>query len=113
MSGGFEYEFTLSEAKTVEIKFDYSLKITSAYESNEYGEVVVALDGTDVVVKRLQGRGGTYSCSNAGEVVVFPNVQPGSHKVTLGAYNNQKTTSDEDTHVTYDNVKVTAKEAPA
>ena len=106
MSGGWEYSFTTTTDGRLEIKFDYVLDVSSAYESNEFGEAVVQLDGVDVVVKRLTGRSGTYYKSQVGEVIVFPYVGAGDHKITLGAHNNQKTTSDEDTKVTYDNVKV-------
>ena len=110
MSGGWEYDFTTTTAGRVEVMFDYDLTLTNKYESNEFGEIVVALDGVDVAVKRLTGKGGTYSASKSGEVVVFDFVPAGSHTVTMGAHNNQKTSSNEHTTVTYDYVKVTLEE---
>ena len=106
MSGGWEYKFTTTTDGKLEVKFDYHLWISNQYESNEFGEVVVQLDGVDVAVKRLVGRGGTYTDSKTGHVVVFPYLAAGSHKVILGAHNNQKTTSNEYSTVKYDNVKV-------
>lgn len=110
MSGGWEYSFTTTESGSIKVFFDYTLFITSAYESNEYGEAVVELDGVEVVVKRLTGGYGTHSIAKTGEIVAFPGVAAGSHKVTVGVYNNQKTTHDEYTKVSFDNVKVTLEE---
>ena len=110
MSGGWEYSFTTTESGNIKVFFDYSLFISSAYESNEYGEAVVELDGVEVVVKRLTGGCGTHSVAKTGEIVAFPGVASGFHKVTLGVYNNQKTTHDEYTKVSFDNVKVTLEE---
>eukprot|EP00977_Amphora_coffeiformis_P007422 scaffold1605_cov158-Amphora_coffeaeformis.AAC.5 len=110
MSGGWQYDFETETAGSVEITFDYELTISNQYESNEYGEVVVALDWVDVAVKRLTGKGGTYQALKTGETVVFNYVPAGSHTITVGGHNNQKTSTDEYSTIKYDYVKVSLEE---
>ncbi len=93
MSGGFRRAFSLGQAGPVDITVGYSLTSDAAYEDNECSQVLVAVDG------RLYGNAGTDTvveiCSGGGQSGTFifttESLAAGSHTLTVGGYNNQKT----------------------
>lgn len=109
LSGGWRTTFTLTEETAVNLNFYYSLWMSEGYESDECGEVLVAVDGVlfgtdpdDYVVRRCDGGSRT---GNFHETIVLP---AGEHELTLGGYNNKSTFTDEVATIHIDNVFVFA-----
>ena len=112
MSAGWDYDFTLPAEARVQVVFDWVLTKESDYESDEYSEVVVALDGEEVVIQRLtgDGNGGTSDvATGTAETVSWSGVTAGTtHTITVGVYNNKKTFNNEFATVEIDNVVISS-----
>ncbi len=116
MSGGFNKTFTVDNAQTgTEVTFRYRLQMSSEFESDEYGEVLIAIDGqlygvggNDYVVRQAgDGNGGSSFDSGFVEVTVdVGNLSAGNHTLTLGGFLNKKTFGDEDIEVSFTDVEV-------
>lgn len=112
MSGGWAYTFSLVQAGTIELVFTWELVVDMNYESDEFGEMIVSLDGDERVIQRLTGDGNGGSDGTAtgtANTEIWLNVGTGSHTVILGGYNNKKTFNDEFTRVRLDHVKITSQ----
>ena len=111
MSGGWEYTFTLTEAAEVNLNFWYNLFLASNYESDEYADAYLSIDGSETFLSRLvgDGNGGNTQSTGWQEANVNLGFLPaGSHTVRLGAFNNKKTWSDESTEMYLDDLTVTS-----
>jgi uncharacterized protein YkwD len=115
ISGGWSKSFTLEEAQSVTLTLSFKLTQSSDYEPNEYSEALVALDGDLVGVggrdylARIAGDGSGGPSRSTGWRTVeidLGELEPGSHSLTLGGYNNAKTEAVERTTVHFDNVVV-------
>ena len=75
---------------------------------------MVEIDDTVVTIAKQYGKdgGGGGTLSGTDRVVEFTNVPAGTHKITLGIYNNQKTYHNERSYVTYDNVEISTEAPP-
>ena len=114
MSGGWSTTFNLSEAGDVDISFDYTYIFKCAYDAGEYSEVLMSVDGTLVgdggeVVALLEPSGCDNSALTGSFSTTVTGLSAGVHTITLGGYNNQKTTKSESTTLTFDNVLVTTE----
>ncbi|PID86997.1 MAG: hypothetical protein CSB13_01625 [Chloroflexi bacterium] len=109
MSGGYQTSFNMPDSGTVDVSFYYSLYMPNAYEWDECSEVLVSIDD------QLYGNGNhDYVSRNCDGVnanwrqfsFTSDNLAAGAHTLTIGGYNNQKTTSDEMTRIWFDDVLV-------
>lgn len=110
MSGGWSRSFTLSSPSTVSISFIYRLTQTEDYDPDEFSEALMAVDGNITIIATLTGNGdggGTQS-TDFKTFQTQLNLGAGTHTLTLGDYNNKKTSTSEFTDVEYDDVLVTA-----
>ena len=113
MSGGWSGTFTAPTAMTVDISFDYTVTFPCNYEPDETGQILFALDGALLgsgANTSLIDRDGGSNCNNAPIRQSYQGsaaVTAGVHTITLGAYNNKKTTATEQLTATFDNVRVT------
>ena len=118
MRGNFNRLFWVSDHQEVTLSFDYTLEQSCAYETDEASELRAALDnvplttGSNPFIARVVGNGnpcpgvsasGTYSKTFA--------LTPGKHSLDISGLNNQKTSADELTTLTIDNVLITASGA--
>jgi len=110
MSGGWQYAFTATAAGASSVTFSYRMNVSTEYESDEYSEVLVAIDGqlkgigaNDYVVRVADGGDTGWQTVT----INLGNLSAGSHTLTLGGFNNQKTTAVEETVITFDNVALT------
>lgn len=102
----------------ITISVDYKLSHSGYLESDEYGEVAIALDDVyygangDTIIAHLDGDGNN---NNGGTVfttgwqtytVTIPNQSNSLHEISLIGLNNQKTTIDEKVTVLFDNIKI-------
>ncbi len=110
ISGGWEKEFTVDTDARLALSFDYQLTNTR-FDDDEYTEVLVMFDGA------LVGTGGNdYVEHLAGRrelewkqaEIDLGTVSSGAHTLTIGLYNNKRTTVEEQGDLLIDNVSVTS-----
>ncbi len=118
MSGGLPKSFTLSTPKSVTLSFDYQLTQAANYEADEFSDALLAFDGRLIGVNggsflfRIfgDGEGGAARASGMRHVDInLGTLASGNHTFTLGGFNNKKTSPDESTSVSFDNVKLVTK----
>ena len=111
MSGAWQVDFTLAEDMDVSLSFSYELLISSRYESDEFSQVLLSLDGgAPITVDELFGNGNGGSDDTTGLQDFALDLGPleaGTHSLSIGGYNNKKTWSNETTEITVDDVLVT------
>jgi len=116
MSGGWAINFDTSSTSDVTISFRYRLEISGRFESDEWVEMLMSLDGTqfgsggnDYVFQHVGGPQGPTIDSGwqLFEVTIY-NVASGSHQLVIGAYNNKKTFSNEFVEAWIDDVVVSS-----
>ncbi len=119
MSGGWVQGFSLGSAATVTVSFRYNLRMSSEYESDEYGQVLVSLDGTlygqggdSVAQMSGNGNGGSTETTGWQQFQFSAPLGSGNHTLILGGYNNKKTYNNEWTEVLVDDVVVTTGSMP-
>ena len=115
MSGGWRQTFDLAADSDVSISFVYKLTQASDYESDEWSQALVSVDGTlygegaDDYVARITGDG------NGGSPIAtawhrfymdLGTLSAGTHTIIIGGYNNLKTYNDESTEIIIDDVIV-------
>jgi hypothetical protein len=114
MSGGWSDTFNLASDGTVTVSLRYRMFMGEGYESNEYGEVILDIDGTqygndtNTSLVHLDGNGNGGGTDDTGwlyDEFEIP-LTAGNHTLTIGAYNNKATASDEWVEVFFDEVKV-------
>ena len=120
MSGGWQQGFTLSEQTEVTVSFRYNLTQSRDYGYDELSQVLVSVDGTlygeeahDYVAQIVgNGRGG-YPQTTGWQVfeVNLGTLTAGDHTLTVGGYNNKKTSLNESTVVLIDDLQVVAASA--
>ena len=109
MSGAWERNFTLDEPSSVEISFEYRLKVSVDNDAGEYGQAMVAVNGgTPTVVASIAGGGDSDWQVHRFSV----DLPAGTHTLSLGGFHNQKTTRTESVEVSFDSVRV-APHTPA
>lgn len=115
MSGGWEIEFEVVNAVEVSLSLWYELRQTGEYENDEYSEMLITLDGTlfgmtpnDYVAQIVgDGSGGPEITTGWQQFSIsFGTLSAGTHTLAVGGYNNKKTTVNETTWITVDNVLV-------
>lgn len=116
MSGGFRGSFTVPGASSVPIRVTvwYRLVIDSQFEFDEYGELLVAIDGelvgtagNDYVARFFgDGNGGSDMDTGWQSFTVVRQLAPGAHTLTLGGYLNKTTEAAELALMSFDDVNV-------
>ncbi len=111
MSGAWEIDFELAAAMDATLSFDYELVLAADYESNEFSQVLVSLDGgAPILVAELfgDGNGGFDQTTGLQSLELdLGNLAAGSHSLAIGGYNNRKTVANEATEITIDDVLLT------
>lgn len=116
MSGGFRSTFTVPGSSSVPIRVSvsYRLIINSQFEFDEYGELLLAIDGVlagtagnDYVARFFgDGNGGANMDTGWQTFTVVRQLAPGSHTLTLGGYLNKTTEALEVATCSFDDVNV-------
>ncbi|GAI91462.1 unnamed protein product, partial [marine sediment metagenome] len=119
MSGAWERTFNLAVPAKVMVSVRYNLTQTGTYEADEFSQALLAVDGTlygngpaDSLVQ-ITGDGNTGPALTSGWQqfeVNLGELPAGDHTVSIGAYNNKKTFTNESTEALIDDVLVA--EAP-
>jgi uncharacterized protein DUF4347/cellulose/xylan binding protein with CBM9 domain/cadherin-like protein len=114
-SAGWSHTFSLTQETIVAFSLDFRMLMGEGYETTEYGEVILDIDGTrygsDTNSSLLHtigdGNGGGTMDSGWQSTQLEVALSAGNHTLTLGAYNNNATWTDEWAEVFFDNVQVT------
>ena len=115
MSGGWNYDFNLSEQSDLMITFQYNLIQDAGYEDDEYSQVMMSFDGTlygtngNDYIAQITGDGNGGSNLTTGWQTFTLNlnqIAAGDHSLTIGAFNNKKTWDTEVTTFRIDDVQV-------
>lgn len=115
ISGGWTTTFTLSEPSNVALSFWYKLTQTADYESEEFSQLLMSVNGTLVgsgannFVAQLVGNGNGGDIETTGWQFYSVNLESlaaGDHVLAIGGYNNQKTYNNEQTEILIDQVTV-------
>ena len=118
MSGGFVRTFSLPSAQPVVLSLRYRLLHFPDYESDEYGEALVAVngvllgqDGPDYLARlHGDGDGGPRRVVEWRPVGFDLGVLPaGTHTVAIGGFNNKKDSATEKTVILFDDVVVATR----
>jgi hypothetical protein len=117
MSGGWRTTFNVT-GSPASVRFDLSYRLLFAenFETDEYGEALVSVDGllqgiapNDYLV-RFTGDGNSPPVLDSGwQTHTFTlNLADGQHTLTVGGFLNKTTFDDEDVQSFYDNIRITA-----
>ena len=113
MSGGWQKRFALDVSANVVISFRYNMTMSPDYEGDEFSQVLMSVDNVlygdapiDFVVQISgNGDGGNPGTTDWQRFEVSINDLPaGEHILTLGGFNNKKTTRTESTEILIDDV---------
>ncbi len=116
MSGGWQTTINVTDTSTGTLTFRYNMTQTSTYESDEFSQVLVSVDGTlygsggNDYVAQITGDGNGGPALTTGWqtfTVDIGTLSPGTHTITLGGYNNKKTFNNESTDIRFDDVQLT------
>jgi hypothetical protein len=116
MSGGWSRTFDLARSGRLRVTLRMQVTQTSEYESNELSQALVSIDGALVgtapndFVAQVAGDGNGGTPRTTGFLLVTLDLgtrAAGSHQLTLGGFNNQKTLNNESTEILIDDVAVT------
>jgi len=114
MSGGWVANFdTTGTASPVDIEVSFRLLFTGGYESDEVGQALLSVDGTLIGVNpndylfQFSGDASTNWDSGWVTEVLSITLDPGTHQIIVGGFNDKSTVVGEVTEVFFDNVKVT------
>jgi DUF5010 C-terminal domain len=118
MRGNFNRMFWVAAHQEVTLRFDYTLEQSCAYETDEASELRATMDnvplttGTTPFIARVVGNGNACpGVSTSGTYTKTFALLPGKHFLDISGFNSQKTSSDELTTLTIDNVLITASDA--
>ncbi len=108
-SGGWSDTFNLAQAETVTVSLQYRLFVANPYEAGEYGEIILDIDGTrygtdlNNSLAHIAGGGDTGWLYAEFDIALGA----GAHTLTVGAYNNNATASDEFIEAYFDDINLT------
>ena len=120
MSGGWNHNFTLEETANVHVNFFTRTSLTKDLEADEFVEGNISINGQRVYVdnnpyfQRLHGSSDKTHPLNSGwkEINLSLGVlEPGNHTVTIGAFQNKKTYSNEYTSIRIDDFHIHSESA--
>ncbi len=113
MSGGWSRTISFPTAVNIRLTFRYNLSQTNQYESDEYSQILLSVDGTlhgtspHDYIAQVAGDGPGGPAPSTGWrlfQVDLGMLGAGEHIITIGGYNNKKNHVNEATTVLIDNV---------
>lgn len=110
LEGAWRRSFMLAQSAQTTVTVDYRIFQADEYESSEWTEARVAIDGTEVTPSNSDSfprvsDGGTLGWAT---YTFERDLSAGSHTIELIGFNNQKTASGEFGSVSFDNLDITA-----
>ncbi len=113
MSGGWRRTFTLAVPTSLTLSFRHRLTETATYESDEFSQTLVTVDGTlygvapNDYIAQVTGGGSTTTGWQLVQINLGT-LAAGTHTLALGGYNNKKNNSNESAEVLIDDLLLTA-----
>jgi hypothetical protein len=113
-SGGWSQDFSVGRDVMGQVTLSFRLLMDQGYESNEFGEVILEIDGirhgndvnSSLVHQIGNGNGGGVDDTGwLTESFIVP-LSAGIHTLVIGAYNNNATYSDESVEVFIDDLTI-------
>jgi hypothetical protein len=114
MSGGWRRSFTLAVPTPVTLAFQYRLSQTDEYESDEFSQMLVSLDGVlrgvapNDYIAQIVGEGSTTTTGWQLVQLNLGTLAAGTHQLSLGGFNNKKTAGNETAEILVDDLVLTA-----
>ncbi len=117
MSGGWSRSFNLAAGQPLTLSFRYNLTQQPDYESDEFTDAIVTLDGQPLpgdqpgIIDRITGNGNGGPAQTTDWVqrtLDLGTVAAGNHTLIFGIFNNKKTFNNEFSDIRYDDVLLTA-----
>ena len=113
-SGGWTKTFEVFDAGTVTISIGYRLTIAGEYESDEYSQVLVSLDGNLIgtagkdYLLELRGTDVNTPLIDSGwrTATLQTTLSQGVHTLAIGVWNNKKTGALETTQAYFDDIVI-------
>jgi hypothetical protein len=118
-SGGWSRNFSFKQNVIAQVTLSFRLIMDQGYETDEYGEVILEIDGirhgNDVnnSLVHVSGDGNGGGIDDTGwltESFTVP-LSAGNHTLVIGAYNNKATYSDESVEVFIDDVTIVEEDS--
>lgn len=120
ISGGWRRSFSLAAAEELEIRLLYNLTETD-YENNEFGQVLLTLDGQQVgaggesFIAEIKGNGGAGGMGPRSTDwrlarIDLGTLDAGAHTITVGGYNNRKSQVTEVLEIRIDELRLASPE---
>ena len=116
MSGGWQTTINVPEDASGTLTFKYNMTLAPNFESDEFGQVMVSIDGTlygaggNDYVTQLNGDGNGGAPTTTGWqtfTVNLADLPAGDHTLVIGGYSNKKTFADESIEILIDDVQFT------
>ena len=113
MSGGWTQSFTLAAPRELTLTFRYNLTQNGNFESDEYSEALLAVNGQlrgngpNQSLALITGKGDGNPDQFTGWTLVTEDLgtlPAGTHTLTIGGFNNKKTFNNEVTEILFDDV---------
>ena len=114
-SGGWWRDFSVDQDGMAQVTLSFRLIMDEGYETNEFGEVILEIDGVrhgndmNNSLVHVIGNGNGGGIDDTGwltESFTVPLSAGDDHELMIGAYNNNATASDESVEVFIDNITV-------
>ena len=114
-SGGWSHIFSVDQDGTAQVTVSFRLIMDQGYETNEFGEVILEIDGVrhgndmNNSLVHVTGDGNGGDIDDTGwltESFSVPLSAGDDHELVIGAYNNNATYSDESVEVFIDDIIV-------
>ena len=114
ISGAFSNTFNLANDTLVQISIDHRMVLGEGYETNEYGELILEINGTrygndtNTSLIHLAGNNNGGGEDDTGwQTSTFEiSLSAGTHTIEFGAFNNAGTAADEYVNAHFDNVLI-------
>ena len=114
MLGVWQRSCSLADTTAVEITVRADLAQTSPYETDEFSEARLTVNGVDTVLARItgDGNGGADQTTGLQTYTLSTVLAAGAHTIDLGCFNNQKTVADESTDCSFESIRIAAAGPP-
>ena len=111
MSGGWSEDFLVNGDSLVTVNLRYRLVFSKWYDPGECAQALMGIDDqTPVVLTEFCDTGAD---SGWQQVTFNVSLTDGTHTITVGGYNNVKTSAAEMTDVYFDDIEIRTKEPPS
>jgi Malectin domain/IPT/TIG domain len=115
MSGGWSKDIAINQTSSLSIDIDYRLLFNKDYKKGEFTQVLCSINGVllgleknnYIVQANGDGNGGVDTIIGFTVVTLTtPVLQPGTHRIIIGGFNNRKTTIEEQSQIRFNRISI-------